>query len=67
VLTAVPAGEAYTLRWTDASGALLLERQGTGTGQVTVERFDLHDWPNGLYFVERRSAGAPVTQRVVKF
>ena len=67
VLTAVPAGEAYTLRWTDASGALLLERQGTGTGQVTVERFDLHDWPNGLYFVERRSSGAPVTQRVVKF
>jgi len=32
-----------------------------------VERFDLHDWPNGLYFVERRSTGAPVTQRVVKF
>mgnify|MGYP003321134842 FL=1 len=68
LLTAVPAGEAYTLRWLDASGAVLQEEAHTGTGQVQTHRYDLGAWPNGVYVLERRSAtGATVTQRMVKY
>ena len=61
------AGQPYTLRWTDASGALIYQEIHSGTGEVVEHRFNLQSWPNGIYFIERRDAEFQITERVVKF
>ena len=63
----VSAGSSYRVLWFDASGAVLLEQGHQGTGDVEALRFDLHDWPNGVYTVECRTTEGTSNQRVVKY